>query len=811
MDQMQRWLKLSIILVITCVFLLGAVFANREPIVLHFAKSYLAPYEITLTCSDIKLDLNLDLVIDKLCLKHELFDLKLTQGQVEWFYQGGVQVNNIVLNSVNIRGIKPILFSNSGSKEKPLKQFHNVFEKMSQFNLPMSIKVNRLNYQSYNSNNRYNGHFSALNNDYNLELNTQSKINAFTIKFNVVNNEIDAKVTLDAESTLGFLAQHNISLLTGIQNKLKLKGNVRSQFKWKNKVLNVNNHAEKLILESKQGIFGSGPFKLNHTVSWHGVIDENDINLKFEPQSKVNLEYNHETLLNLLKVKKTPNYLIDFLNDNPINKLTFKPSGYLKVNIKKKTIILDSLQLKALSLEEVSFIKLDELSTKFNFEEFNSQFELDSKLNAVSNFTDEAIATNLKGNIKRKSDKLDIELKANSYIGIKAVKSESVFIPYLKLQLEGKVNLEPKVGLHFDLNLETLANKGMLKNIIKTNQVLLNTKVSGSLKDIKITGTFKLDDVNLAHYSVKGDLVSPYVDISIPQLSLPSLLAFNISNKPDIELIDGSLSYQLKGQLKNIQDIFKNDFDLSVNVINVIGEINDIWFEDFNWQQDFTLKNNKIITKSIKKNLSLSSVDLGTPMTNLSASSIIDYTNNKLKVHLIDFNAHAFGGSLSIPDFSWPIEAKKLVTIELNQIDLSKIVELEKQQGIQVTGKVSGQFPIFIGDQITIENGNLYNVGEGIIQIKDNPGVEALKQSSTELALAFDALQNLHYHQLNADVFMYDDGRMLLDTVIKGRNPDLDNEVNLNLNINYDLLGLIKSLRIADSVENEIIQKLQQN
>jgi hypothetical protein len=122
---------------------------------------------------------------------------------------------------------------------------------------------------------------------------------------------------------------------------------------------------------------------------------------------------------------------------------------------------------------------------------------------------------------------------------------------------------------------------------------------------------------------------------------------------------------------------------------------------------------------------------------------------------------------------------------------------------------VSGNLPLFIDENIRIENGKLFNVGEGVIQIKDNPGVESLKQTSTELALAFDALENLDYHQLNADVFMYDDGRMLLDTVIKGRNPDLDNEVNLNLNINYDLLGLIKSLKIADNMESEIIQKLQ--
>jgi hypothetical protein len=48
---------------------------------------------------------------------------------------------------------------------------------------------------------------------------------------------------------------------------------------------------------------------------------------------------------------------------------------------------------------------------------------------------------------------------------------------------------------------------------------------------------------------------------------------------------------------------------------------------------------------------------------------------------------------------------------------------------------------------------------------------------------------------------------MLLATAIKGRNPDLDNEVNLNLNLNYDLLGLLESLDITDQIENEIIKQ----
>jgi hypothetical protein len=50
---------------------------------------------------------------------------------------------------------------------------------------------------------------------------------------------------------------------------------------------------------------------------------------------------------------------------------------------------------------------------------------------------------------------------------------------------------------------------------------------------------------------------------------------------------------------------------------------------------------------------------------------------------------------------------------------------------------------------------------------------------------------------------------MLLDTAIKGRNPDLDNDVNLNLNLSYDLLGLLESLNITEHFENKVIKGLQ--
>jgi hypothetical protein len=129
-----------------------------------------------------------------------------------------------------------------------------------------------------------------------------------------------------------------------------------------------------------------------------------------------------------------------------------------------------------------------------------------------------------------------------------------------------------------------------------------------------------------------------------------------------------------------------------------------------------------------------------------------------------------------------------------------------------VTGNISGQIPVtFDGEKYIIENGELYNINNGLIQVRDNPAVAELKANNTELQLAFEALQNLHYHQLSSAVSMADDGYMLLETVIKGRNPDIDNDVNLNLNLSYDLLGLLESMSITQRFEESIIKGLQKH
>ncbi|WP_052379847.1 YdbH domain-containing protein [Pseudoalteromonas sp. '520P1 No. 412'] len=809
MDRMQRWLKLSFICVIMSIFIFGAMFSNWQALMLHFVKPYLAPYNIALSCSEMKLASNLDVVIDKLCLKHKLFDVTLRHGKVDWFYQEGIKFKGINLNSVDVKSLKPIEFKKSETASKPLVELHSLFKEISGFTLPFNININEFTYKIFNSKSAYIGKFVAADNDYKIQLSTPLNSEVLVATLNLFNNEVEGEISLNVQSSIEFLAAHGLTFPAEIQNNLNVKGAVSSHFNWKKNLLTINKQTVSLVVYNEVGILNSGPFKLKHNAVWQSVISENEIDLAFDPQSTASLNFDYDAVIALLKDKQVPEYLIDLLINNKKELMIINPQGRFKVNFEQQFIALDAIKLNILNSEQSSLINLEGFSSSLNFDRFNTKFNVNSELNISNEIVKDAAHIELSGQLHKSEGDFFIDFAPASNIILKNLRAKSVYIPQIQTELKGKVQHTSKTGLTLGLNLETNVQKGDLKKIIKTQQLVIESKLDGTLENLKVAGTLVLDDINLANYSIQGDINQPYIDISMEQLSIPSLLELNIAHKPDLALINGSIDYQLKGQLTDMSNAFKNELNLQFNVKDVIGEVNGFWLEGLYWQQHFELKNQKITTYDIANNISLGSIDAGTPISELLATTSINFESNKLNINLLNVKADAFGGSFKIPELKWPLDAKNPVTLKLEQIDLSKIIELEKQQGIIVTGRVSGNLPLFIDENIRIENGKLFNVGEGRIQIKDNPSVESLKQTSTELALAFDALENLDYHQLNADVFMYDDGRMLLDTVIKGRNPDLDNEVNLNLNINYDLLGLIKSLRIADNMESEIIQKSQ--
>ena len=145
--------------------------------------------------------------------------------------------------------------------------------------------------------------------------------------------------------------------------------------------------------------------------------------------------------------------------------------------------------------------------------------------------------------------------------------------------------------------------------------------------------------------------------------------------------------------------------------------------------------------------------------------------------------------------------------VNFNNIDLEQVMALQQQPGLKITGKVNGNMPIVVDKEgIKIENGWLSSLTGGKLTIKNNPSFDSIKTQQPELAL----LENLDFTQLESKVKFDSDGWVFFDFAIQGNNPDRKQSVNFNYSHEENLFSLLESIRLVNSVENQIEQKIIQ-
>ena len=473
--------------------------------------------------------------------------------------------------------------------------------------------------------------------------------------------------------------------------------------------------------------------------------------------------------------------------------------------------------------------------------ELDFKFEMPLLISALKGFTHSPVILNLQGAMRQEQTKIivsfdDSSTMTSNKISIPANQiakhNKQLTIKQVAMQIQGNITtnmpgqvkesvlsnaqLKVKQSIDVNLHLNSQVNKLRYANVVEISSLSINSNIIGNIDDIKIHTAVIADNVPLGNLVVSGAVNKPKLVLTAKQLPLTDLLALNIKLPTDVKLVEGTLSYLVKGQITDLNNVQNSTLDLSVDVASLSGEIANIWVQELNWQQNFQYLNGVLTSMSEQKspaqeNLTVALIDTPTPISKLSINTRWHY-ENEFKISATKLSGDVLGGSFAIPKIQWPLDYKHSVDVQLTHIDLAQVLALDEKQGIVVTGNISGHLPIFYdGEKYTMENGELHNVSNGLIQIMNNPAVSKLKASNTQLQLAFDALQNLHYNQLSSDVSMADDGYMLLETVIKGRNPDIDNDVNLNLNLSYDLIGLLESMSITKQFEEKIIKGLQIN
>lgn len=708
------------------------------------------------------------------------------------------------------------------------EQLHNLKELTVSGNLETAI-----NYQTKNPNSK-------------SIITAQNQLTNFTLSSA---NGINKSGPFTLSSSLNFQTKLNLTQQAPNSNDALIEINLLPNNQVKNNEITLDHSLKHLLIFLKEGkilaqenkVFGDIIALLNDNPTNRLILDLNnqdnskDLN-KSNQQSTNNKEstisvYDNQISLNAAQINISAQHNVNSNLLSKKNKLVHqvKLNGVLfTYPITKASNVKYSTETKSKNSPETLAIK---------------HFTMNSKINIakLATFTNAPVNINLSGSLYKTEQKIDLKLDNNSVISAKKFtfatqnkqiktpsaqhrknrvknkqeKQPSLALSTLTTKLAGHVQLLKNNAIELDIKIHNQAEQLSIPNTLQIKSFEVMSNIKGNVDNILVNTSLKTDGVNIGNINVTGPLLSPTVQMSIQSLLLTDLLALHIKLPISVELIDGKLDYNIMGNiadLTNISNIKSTPFNATVSITSVSGEFDDIWLQELNWQQSFTLLNGEITTQpnnTANKNLTVALIDTPTPVSEISLNTNWTYSKN-FALSLSQLKGQVLGGSYALPKIQWPFKNGHSVNIQLSSIDLEQVVALDKKQGIVVTGQISGQLPLTYNDgKYTIENGELHNDSDGLIQVFDNPAIAELAASNSELQVAFDALQNLHYHQLSSDVSMQDDGYMVLDTVIKGNNPDIDNDVNLNLNLTYDLLGLLKSISITERFEQEIIKGIQ--
>ncbi|WP_449258463.1 intermembrane phospholipid transport protein YdbH family protein [Chlorobium limicola] len=178
-------------------------------------------------------------------------------------------------------------------------------------------------------------------------------------------------------------------------------------------------------------------------------------------------------------------------------------------------------------------------------------------------------------------------------------------------------------------------------------------------------------------------------------------------------------------------------------------------------------------------------------------------------VTLRNFSAGFFDGTVEIERVDYDMEKKTAsTTLKLNNIPLQKLLDLQGTKKVYATGTIGGSIPVTMTDQIIeINDGAMNAESNGQIIYATSP--EERAAANQGLRTTYEALSNFLYVELLSSISMAPDGKSLITIRLKGNNPEFQagRPVELNLNVEQNLLDLMRSLTIPTNVEQIISEK----
>lgn len=293
------------------------------------------------------------------------------------------------------------------------------------------------------------------------------------------------------------------------------------------------------------------------------------------------------------------------------------------------------------------------------------------------------------------------------------------------------------------------------------------------------------------------DHTNTQIELNIPRQSVSALTPILQQANEQLSLVRGTVEAQLSYDIEQSKGLG------SLTLENVDGKFGEYLVNGLAYSPQFTLNSAKL--QLTPGNLSINNVFTGVSIDNVSAVIQSEGAVNIAK----EITGELLGGSFIIDKIALSTEDQAF-NLGLDNINLATLLQIQESAGVQgpgitISGNIGGNIPLRLDQgEISIDDGQLANLGPGWLKIRGNAAFESLKQTQPEISSQLSVLENLQYETLTSSLNMQPDGLVNLSMQIQGTNPDVNEKINFNYSHEQNVFTLLKSLRLADEIKNKV-------
>jgi len=273
------------------------------------------------------------------------------------------------------------------------------------------------------------------------------------------------------------------------------------------------------------------------------------------------------------------------------------------------------------------------------------------------------------------------------------------------------------------------------------------------------------------------------------------------------DILEGSLMLDVATQWRSGEQGVELSGEISQSMKGLSGVYKDIGFIglDGNIVAGFESPDQLITTRMAT--ISLDTLDIGVPVEAIQASFTVDAAEQKLGLESVE--ARLFGGRIWVENAIYRAgNAHNPVHVGVDGMQVEQLLALAGYDAVRGSGSISGLLPLDVSPEG-------FTMTRGMLAAKEPGGVfrystEIAEGTNPAMRQVIEALSNYHYTIFQVEADYLPSGDLLLEMVLRGSNPDLQQgrPVHLNLNVTDNIPMLLKSLQsgrvIADSVSKKL-------